>query len=74
MFIKDLQALAKLDPFTDGNDRQRAHLNALIDRINAMIDAANREPVGADSTITIWCNFNAGPTLVTFKAYVGQIV
>lgn len=60
-FISEVQKLRTLDNFTGGNDKQRAHLNDIIDRINEMIKAANNDPQGgnivANSVIsndTIW--------------------
>jgi hypothetical protein len=43
-FIETLKGIKKLSKFEGGNVKQLAHLNAMVDAINAILDAATNDP------------------------------
>jgi hypothetical protein len=61
-FIDDVRGLEKLEKFEGGVPEERTKANKIVDRINAIIAAAER--AAADNAggkgLTIFCVFNGG--------------
>lgn len=64
--VEVIQKLQKLDAFAGGNDKQRTHLNEIVNRINAMIDGANNDPQAQPTPQTndqLWLAVDGIPTV-----------
>jgi hypothetical protein len=70
MFIDDLAKMQKLESFAGGNNKQRDHLNKLVDAINGMITSAQREAKKTPELMTITTVANGAAVDVIYRAYV----
>lgn len=69
----DISNIPQPDQFSGGNDKQRAHLNELVDAVADIIQAANNNPddglaTGVVPNTTVWYAVDGIPT--EFGAYL----
>lgn len=71
-FRDDISKLVEPDYFKGGNDKQREHLNELVDAIRQMISSASRNTDPADDNNILIIDIIANSVVVTccFTAYV----
>lgn len=71
MFLDDIRKIPKIPYFQGGNDRQRAHLNQLVDALNSIRDASQRDP-GPETpkVLTITTMANGATVDVIYTAYL----
>lgn len=77
-FITDIRNLKKAQPFQGGNNNQRTKLNTLVDGVNGIIDAANKnaDPAqlgngGAGDGNTFLAYISDGGESVLYRIYGG---